>query len=360
MFNVALLGLGKAGRFHLKSILRSDRCKLRYVLETGDSIARAREVLSKVRSLDLEGTTRLVDKYEDVLSDPGVDAVVVATPTSTHEAYVRQALRAGKPVLCEKPLAETAESVRSCYDEAVRCGLPLHCGFNRRFDPDFSRVYRQLKDGLVGKPHLIKLTSRDGEFHDLSYFQHSGSASIFKDSCVHEIDQLHWMVGEGPTEVYAQGYAHHPKIKEMGDVDTAIAVLKFPSGVLATIDNGRFSAYGHDQRLEVYKVQRWGGRQGWDRRGRACALRQYFVVCSHMTFDCITTLDLSGQKVRLVCNATTTSTRGKVDTHKHTHTHTHTHTHKHTHTHTHTHTRTNTHTHTHTHTHNRSMETEAS
>ncbi len=77
------------------------------------------------------------------------------------------------------------------------------------------------------------------------------SAGFIHDSTVHDLDMACWLTGEYPTEVFCVGQANFDSVKDAGDVDTLIATLKFPSGILAVIDQSRVAAYGYDQRLEV-------------------------------------------------------------------------------------------------------------
>ena len=184
-----------------------------------------------------------------MVKDPEVDGVVVATPTDSHEYLVRKALQAHKAVFCEKPVATDLSRIKECYILAEEVGRPLFCAFNRRFDVSMSRLQSQVRDGAIGKVYQIKATSRDSPLPSMAYLKISNG--IFHDCAVHDVDMACWVVGERPVSVFAQGSAFDPEIGAIGDVDTAAIVLKFPSGVLASIDISRHSQYGYDQRLEV-------------------------------------------------------------------------------------------------------------
>ena len=184
-----------------------------------------------------------------VVEDPAVDAVVVATPTDTHEHYVKQALIAGKAVFCEKPIAGDIEDTAHCYDVAAAMGQPLYCAFQRRFDLGYSKIHRQVREGKLGKIHQVKTTSRDSPVPSIDYLKISHG--MYHDCAVHDIDLICWVLDEEPEGVIAQGTTMDPKIAALGDVDTIAIILKFPSGALATINLSRHSSYGYDQRLEV-------------------------------------------------------------------------------------------------------------
>jgi myo-inositol 2-dehydrogenase/D-chiro-inositol 1-dehydrogenase len=183
------------------------------------------------------------------LNDKDVDAVMVTSPTETHEHYVRKSLSAGLGVFCEKPIAANLESVAACYEEAERVQKPLLCAFNRRFDPAMSNVYRNIKEGKLGRLYKVKTCSRDGEFPSISYLKIS--SGIYHDSAIHDIDMICWIVGEAPVGVMAVGSAFHSEVEAIGDCDMVAVNLKFPSGVLGYIDLSRHSNFGYDQRLEV-------------------------------------------------------------------------------------------------------------
>lgn len=187
-----------------------------------------------------------------VLGDSEVDAVLIATPTDTHEQYVIKSLRAGKAVFCEKPIAADIRSVAACYEEAEKQNRPLLCAFNRRFDPGMSSVCRQVREGKVGTIYQIKTCSRDSPLPPISFLKLSNG--MYHDCAVHDIDMICWIAGEEPVGVMAMGSTFNREIEAIGDVDTIAIILKFPSGILGSIDLSRHSSYGYDQRLEVRHI----------------------------------------------------------------------------------------------------------
>ena len=186
------------------------------------------------------------------LTDPNIDFVVVATPTSTHLSIVTSSLKAQKAVFCEKPVASSVDEIKLCYDEAEMAGKPLFSAFQRRFDPSIASVKKHIQTGAIGKLHVIKTCSRDSQSPSRDYILNSGNTGIFGDSAVHDIDLVCWLAGETPSTVYATGHAFIPYIKEAGDVDTVAITLRFPSGLIAIIDMSRHAVYGYDQRVEVF------------------------------------------------------------------------------------------------------------
>lgn len=242
---LALCGLGKAGQIRLKGIRYSHRCWLKYIVE--DEVEKARGILATYNMTDV--TVVAGKDLSQVLADAEVQAVIVSTPTSTHESFCVQSLRAGKAVFCEKPVSDTAEKIALCYSEAEKAGKPLYCAFNRRFDPSMSRIQNKVADGDLGKVHIIKTTSHDAVAPTVDYVKNSGG--MFHDTSIHDLDVICWILNEEPVTVHAMGHAHSQAIAEVPDVDTIVITMKFPSGVISLIDLSRHSTYGYDQRIEV-------------------------------------------------------------------------------------------------------------
>lgn len=126
-------------------------------------------------------------------------AVIVASPTYTHEEIVIKSLAAKKAVFCEKPVAETREDTEKCYEVAKQCGKPLFTAFNRRFDPSYAALRQRVRNGEVGHVHMVNITSRDSPMPTIDYLRISGG--IFHDCMVHDIDLMTWILGEYPTTV---------------------------------------------------------------------------------------------------------------------------------------------------------------
>jgi myo-inositol 2-dehydrogenase/D-chiro-inositol 1-dehydrogenase len=205
--------------------------------------------------------------------DPEVDSVIVATPTNTHEKIITGCLQSGKAVFTEKPVAATPEEMGNVYQLAKQVGKPLFCGFNRRFDPSFNRVYQDIRKGHIGQILQIKLTSRDSPLPPIWYLKTSGG--IFYDCMVHDLDLMTHLLGEFPIEVFAMAVANFPEIKEIGEHDSVVATFKYQSGkteqplyimplqeilsrndftigTIGVVDVSRHCPYGHDQRIEVF------------------------------------------------------------------------------------------------------------
>jgi myo-inositol 2-dehydrogenase/D-chiro-inositol 1-dehydrogenase len=183
-----------------------------------------------------------------------VHGVVICTPTSFHGQNIKEALHAGKHVMCEKPISNSLEEVDEYYLLAKEKDKVLLCGFQRRHDPNFTKLKEVLDSGKVGKLLKVRSISRDNPLHvSIDYLKTSGG--IIFDCSVHDIDMVRYITGEDPISVYVVGSAFNPDIAAIPDHDQLEFVFKFPSGVIGSIDISRNAAYGYDQRFECLTHQ---------------------------------------------------------------------------------------------------------
>lgn len=245
---VAIVGVGRMGAIHLYNVLREPRANVKYVL---DASKERLDYMNKKYFLSERGIKALhTDNWQLVLDDKEVEAVLISTPTFTHEQYARSALEHKKHVLCEKPLAEKIESVDAVVKLAQRERLKLICAFNRRYDPSFRKIAEQIKRGDIGEVRIIKTCCRDSPLPPIEYIKISGG--IYHDCCVHDIDVILWYANELPIEVHAYGHTYMPDYKALDDFDTTVVCMKFKSGILSVTDLSRVGPSGYEQRVEVF------------------------------------------------------------------------------------------------------------
>eukprot|EP01121_Diplochlamys_sp_Union-15-3_P008827 TRINITY_DN2367_c0_g1_i2.p1 TRINITY_DN2367_c0_g1~~TRINITY_DN2367_c0_g1_i2.p1 ORF type:complete len:335 (-),score=50.00 TRINITY_DN2367_c0_g1_i2:68-1072(-) len=239
---VALCGLGRIGQVHLRHLLANPRIRLLGVVDV-DELA-----LKKVKE---ETGIEVFTSLEEVLSKFTIQGVIVCTPTATHASYIKTALAKKAHVFCEKPVSLDIKEVDECYEIAKLQNVHLLCGFQRRSDPNFARLHDQVtKHKAIGNVQIIKTTSRDHPVPAVSFLKLSGG--FFHDCASHDLDIVRWIAGENPIEVFTYASTFRTEIKELNDVDTAVILLKFASGILASIDLSRKAVYGYDQRIEVH------------------------------------------------------------------------------------------------------------
>ena len=173
-----------------------------------------------------ESGARVHGTLEELLA--AVDVVDVCTPTPEHPAVVRAALDAGKDVVCEKPLALTAEEVRDLAEHAERVGRRLFPAHVVRFFPQYAAAKRAIDTGAVGELAVLRF-ERTGSLPDRSWYADEElSGGIVMDQMIHDIDQALWMAGPVST-VYAQ----QSIASSDSAVRTAHVVLTHRSGAIS-------------------------------------------------------------------------------------------------------------------------------
>ncbi len=242
--NFAVLGCGRIGRMHAAGLARHPRARLVSVFDVSDEAATATaERLGVARAASVEA----------VLADPTIQAVLIATPTNTHVDLIIAAARAGKAILCEKPIDIDMERVRRCAREIAPYDVTIMIGFNRRFDPSFRAIRERVMLGEIGKVEQVIISSRDPEPPAIGFIGASGG--MFRDMAIHDFDMARYIVGD-IVEVHAFGAVLvDPAIGAAGDIDSAMVTLRAKSGALVHINNTRRCVYGYDQRLEVFGSQ---------------------------------------------------------------------------------------------------------
>ena len=239
-----MLGAGRIAGVHAAAISQNPQSKLvaisDFYPEVADKLARQFDAVMRTN--------------EDIIADPEIDAVLIATPTDTHSDLIEAATAAGKAVLCEKPVDLSLERARACLHNSAPSGVPVMVGFNRRFDPNFAALKASLEAGDIGKAELLSITSFDPAPPPVSYIKTSGG--LFRDMMIHDFDMANFIMGEAPISVMATASCVvDPEIGAAGDVDTAVVTLSYADGRIAVIKNSRRAAYGYDQRVELLGAQ---------------------------------------------------------------------------------------------------------
>ncbi|MDR3474981.1 MAG: inositol 2-dehydrogenase [Devosia sp.] len=243
MVRFGVLGAGRIGNVHARTIAGSGRASVAYVADAIPEAAQklAAAVGAKAASVD------------EIMAAKDVDAILIGTPTDTHADLIERAARAGKAILCEKPVSLSVERIEQCLPVVEKAGVPLLIGFNRRYDPNFRALEQRLRGGDIGDIEILTIISRDPAPPPVSYIERSGG--LYRDMMIHDFDMARFLLGEGEeiVSVHAIGSVlTDPAIKPTGDVDTAVVHMQTASGKLVVISNSRRATYGYDQRLEVH------------------------------------------------------------------------------------------------------------
>lgn len=241
---IGLLGAGRIGQLHGTNIQNAIPNAEIVILADPYLSDQAKEWAAGV------GIPKVTKNPEEVFADPDVEAVFICSATPTHADFIAKAAAVGKHIFCEKPIDTNVAKIKDAIAAVKKAGVKLQVGFVRRFDHNHKAVRDTVASGKLGKPNVVKVTSRDPAHQSMDYIKVSGG--IFMDMTIHDFDMVRYLAGSEVTEVMAYGAALSGEgYDKYNDVDTAIVVMKFANGALGVIDNTRASHYGYDQRTEV-------------------------------------------------------------------------------------------------------------
>lgn len=247
---VAILGGGRIARVHVE-ILRKfhSDVRVKYLIDPF--------MTDELKDWSLKNGVEEVGLDADtVFGDSEVNCVFICSPTPTHSDYIIKACENHKNIYCEKPLDSSIERIKKAIAAVEKSDIKMFMGFMRRFDVNQRKMKEIVESGKIGKPEIIKTCSRDPELPTYKYIETSGG--LFFDSMIHDFDLARYFSGSEIEEVYAIGDAlTDPKVKEFGDVDTAIVSVKFKSGAIGVCEESRRSGCGYDQRTEVHCEKGW-------------------------------------------------------------------------------------------------------
>ena len=246
MIGIALFGAGTIGRVHARNVAAHRNCELRYVVDTD---------LDRAEALCRAHGGRAAVEIETALADRAVDAVIVASSTSAHNAHLSAVIATGKPVLCEKPIADNLGDAKRCADAADAAGLLAATAFNRRYDASHRVVHDRIRAGEIGKVELIHIVSRtQAPPPPPASVRFSGG--MLREKGSHHYDLAAWMAGAEPVEIFAAGDCLvDPGYADYGDLDTAALTLRFDSGAIATFSFSRRTGFGYEEMLEVFGAE---------------------------------------------------------------------------------------------------------
>ncbi|HEY2646174.1 MAG TPA: Gfo/Idh/MocA family oxidoreductase [Candidatus Acidoferrales bacterium] len=237
--NVGLIGLGRLGRVYARDLAaRVTGVRLAALADTNAKLAE-----ETARELDVPRW------YADpiaMMDDPGVDAIIIVSPTDTHTDLAVAALERKKSVFCEKPPAISLSQTQKMKDAAARTHGFLQMGFMRRFDAGYAAAKKKLDEGVIGTAIVFKSSSRDPYRPSLEYANPKSSGGMIMDMGIHDFDLARWYMGEAASVTAIGGTLAYPELNEVGDIDNAIVTITFASGRIGVVDLSRSGIYGYD------------------------------------------------------------------------------------------------------------------
>src|SRR6202161_721075 len=218
---VGVLGVGEMGKRHAENLRRLVP-EARLVAIGDASAERARVVAEE---LEIENWYSSLDA---MLERKDLDAVLIATPDKFHAQAVERAVRAGKDVLCEKPLALNLADARAAIDAVAKSGRRLQVGFMRRYDPAYAASMARIDAGEIGTPVIFKSVGRDKTEPPIAAYQPILNGMLFYTNTIHDFDLARWLMSDEVAAVHAfTTVAVRPEVAKYGDVVASVVNLRY-------------------------------------------------------------------------------------------------------------------------------------
>jgi len=223
---LGVIGAGSFGYYHLDAISK---------VHTAETVALCDKDFKKAQELGEKfGITDLYEDYNELLKREDIDAVTLPLPDQVHKEITIAALKAGKHVLCEKPMSLDLNECKEMIKVAEETGKQLMVGQVGRYTPGFLEAKKLLNEGAIGELFMI-----ESEYaHDYSAIGGEGGWRVCPErepviggGC-HAVDLVRMIAGD-PIEVFA--YANNKSLKDWPIHDCTTAVMKLPNGVIGRI-----------------------------------------------------------------------------------------------------------------------------
>ena len=243
MINIALIGLGRIGQMHGQNLLMHNDFTLKYVFDLDKNLTN--KIAKKFLSIG-------INDPKVAFRDKEIDAIFIASSTSTHIKLIEEAVKYKKVIFCEKPLDLSIEKINRCKKKIKSLNPKIQLGFNRRYDPGHNSLKKDLKRGVIGNLEKIIITSRDPSPPSIEYLKISGG--IFKDMMIHDFDLLRFYLDKDElNSIFSTATNMSDKrFNKINDYELASCILNSKKGVQCIITNSRHCSFGYDQRVELF------------------------------------------------------------------------------------------------------------
>lgn len=235
-----IIGCGRIAPRHAESLAEIPEAELVMVCDVIEN--RAHHFAEK------HGVKYCLD-YHELLSDPNIDIVNICTPSGLHASMAIDALKAGKHVIVEKPMAMSVSDADRMISTAKEMKRKLCIVLQNRYNPPMQDFYQAVRDNKIGRILLGSVTVRwyrpQEYYNDGWHGTRSMDGGALMNQSIHHIDALQWLVGEPVESVFAYTatLAHQMEAEDVG-----VVTLRFANGALATIEG---STVTYPQNLEA-------------------------------------------------------------------------------------------------------------
>jgi predicted dehydrogenase len=200
------------------------------------------------------GITKVYTDYHEALADPEIHAVSICTPSGTHGKICMDAAKAGKHILCEKPIETKAEKIDALIEEVEKHGVKMVCVYQRRFEEASQKVKAALESGVFGK--VLMASAYLKYYRSVDYYKSAGWRATWEfdgggclmNQGIHGIDLISWLMG-GVKKVSAMT---RTQLHSIEVEDAAMAVVEYNNGAIGVIEGSTCAQPAQDTRFEIH------------------------------------------------------------------------------------------------------------
>jgi len=242
-----LIGAGRAGMVNARNF-EFNIAESEVVAVVDPNLEAARKAAEELNANDY------YNSLDEALIESDFDAICIGAPTFVHCEVVVKAAEAGKHIYSEKPLSISLEEADKMEKTIKKNKVKFQIDFMRRFDKNFLRAKKFIKEGAIGTPILIKSVGRGPGLPPEWYADLKKSNGLLAEVNSHDFDSIRWLIGSDFKQVYA--LADNFKLPQYKGkypdfYDTVAVILKFENGVLGMVDGCCPATYGYDVRVEI-------------------------------------------------------------------------------------------------------------
>jgi predicted dehydrogenase len=235
----AAVGLGDISEIFIKACAESSGCKVT-ALVTGHAEQKAPKY-ERLYGISPKAVYNY-ENYDEIVHNPDIDAVYIGLPNSMHAEYTIRAAKAGKHVLCEKPMAVSSAECRQMIDACRQANVKLMIAYRVHYDPMWQQIRSLARSGAIGQIQGFQ-GGFYGQKHDGWRLDRklAGGGSLF-DLGIYPLNAIRWISGEEPASFSAQVATELPGPRFASVEESVEFTMKFPSGMLASSG----CSYGED------------------------------------------------------------------------------------------------------------------
>jgi len=242
---IGVLGVGEMGKRHAENLRRLVP-EARLVAVADAAADRARQVADE---LEIEHS---YGSLEAMLENKDLQAVLIATPDKFHAQAIGIAARAGKDILCEKPVALSIADARAALDAVSKAHVCLQIGFMRRYDPAYRAAMKRIEAGEIGTPVIFKSVGRDKDAPPLAAYESKLNGMVLYNNTIHDFDLARWLMQDEVSEAHSYTtVAIRPEVARYGDVVASVVNLQYQKGAIGNVESYVQAVYAYDVRTEI-------------------------------------------------------------------------------------------------------------